>query len=1335
MASYYVKTLGDDGNTGLSDAQAWQTLAKVASFSFSPGDTIYFKAGNYWDEYLIFPSSGTAGNPITLTSYGSGAKPMFRATTADVSWTDMGDGIYRASNFIHDEYSLFFEDNISYPIASSELLGDGIWYTTWAGTYIYYRPTSGTPALHVLNYSKVLWSTYHGYTPSIDISNKNYITIDGLQFKTGGYSICAWNNDVDTQTGIIIKNCDFEMCARAIFLLQGSAGIENVTIQDNYFYRCMNAICAYCTDQTSGDDGYEGSADGYCDNWDIHGNEMEECGVVDDSGTSWGSGDREAMGFQNMINSVIYNNYPHGGCQTPLIFWDRVGCSSKNNLIYKNRFYNTSEDGTMQGVVFSGESGYIGHEGNELYCNIFYNCGTVAALDIVEETHDSSGIVSNTVYNNIFVGNSRPVRILNSFSEEGFFKIKNNIMYGAFDIYTVQIAGAPSDIEIDYNNYYRTSGSHLFLYNGGDKSFAQWQALGFDTNSILSDPQILGVETYNFHLYEASAAIGAGVDVGLEYDYEYNLWLDPPSMGIYEEGVEVSSGVESSDVEYSSAYYESVSYDAMDWGPKYRLQFHDIWDVKWTALLHFRDYKGSITDLQGSEEAIVFDFQNGSDDVFDPLKPSSVTFNIVNTENFAFSDIYTAADMQIWVEIFQGDEADSDTGVPYWVGWVDPNSYEEPYDVEPNVVSMTCIDGLSLLEEIPYVEEDSEGDTEYYNGRYRESQMLLQILGKIGYSEFKEFVNLYEEDMADSVDDSPIDQLMIDADFAGERYCDEVLTMILNKYGACIRQVDGVFCIYRPKEIISTTVFGRHFTSSTIKTSILYTADQFINRSSHNTNLKQVPGGIRHMINPAKKITLHQDYGNKESWIENWEFKPDTIVEGTPLNYQVDYWTKSTPYLIQPVTNIGEIEGVYMVLNNPFLEVNSYYLDQTFGDYIKQTDDACHFSIDYLFYNGEASDIEIYSYFVQIYSPSADKYLHIVGEYLEWTSSESSILLDDTAPANGSSGWRTFSMPVNGIPADGPLVIKLNALFAGGHAVLIAYKNVKFYSTSDAILTKIRPHHGPFPNLARLILGVSKYVKTYVDKKEVTENEIVRYNDTDGEELEYDMLLGDVTDAEIDNVVEQFAGALTAPVLGYRVDRIIMEGYDGRARITCNGINATIIFGDDLADTVGDFVDVNYDLFKTVNITLSCDSNGYELFFTSDVQGMEFEGSTTVLPLEGTLDGTVTENYVSATSLTNLRPTSEWQPRYESSDEGSSGRMQTLLDVIADEIQHQYSRSTDYIQMPIQETSGESTLNLIGNIQDTESQLNGVNRKYIIARGTFEVRSRRWNLDLQEIVE
>jgi hypothetical protein len=48
-ATYYVDDVGGaDGNSGTSAGAAWQTLTKVNSKTFLPGDQILFKAGGSW---------------------------------------------------------------------------------------------------------------------------------------------------------------------------------------------------------------------------------------------------------------------------------------------------------------------------------------------------------------------------------------------------------------------------------------------------------------------------------------------------------------------------------------------------------------------------------------------------------------------------------------------------------------------------------------------------------------------------------------------------------------------------------------------------------------------------------------------------------------------------------------------------------------------------------------------------------------------------------------------------------------------------------------------------------------------------------------------------------------------------------------------------------------------------------------------------------------------------------------------------------------------------------------------------------------------------------------
>jgi len=89
---YYIDSAsGNDNDDGLSTNSAWKTLAPLyyREHLFQPGDTIALKRGSYWwedgDPNTNWPAgvymgaSGTADAPITITTYGSGARPIIES--------------------------------------------------------------------------------------------------------------------------------------------------------------------------------------------------------------------------------------------------------------------------------------------------------------------------------------------------------------------------------------------------------------------------------------------------------------------------------------------------------------------------------------------------------------------------------------------------------------------------------------------------------------------------------------------------------------------------------------------------------------------------------------------------------------------------------------------------------------------------------------------------------------------------------------------------------------------------------------------------------------------------------------------------------------------------------------------------------------------------------------------------------------------------------------------------------------------------------------------------------------------------------------------------------
>lgn len=75
---YYVDCAnGDDANNGTSADSAWKSLEKASEKVYSAGDKILFKSGETFVGTFNAKGSGTAENPITISSYGGEEKPLF----------------------------------------------------------------------------------------------------------------------------------------------------------------------------------------------------------------------------------------------------------------------------------------------------------------------------------------------------------------------------------------------------------------------------------------------------------------------------------------------------------------------------------------------------------------------------------------------------------------------------------------------------------------------------------------------------------------------------------------------------------------------------------------------------------------------------------------------------------------------------------------------------------------------------------------------------------------------------------------------------------------------------------------------------------------------------------------------------------------------------------------------------------------------------------------------------------------------------------------------------------------------------------------------------------
>ncbi|MEV0910199.1 carbohydrate-binding protein [Streptomyces hokutonensis] len=115
--SYYVDCSASSNGTGTS-ASPWNSVTAVNSTTFVAGDSILFKAGTTCTGQLTPGGSGASGSNISMSSYGSGAKPIIDAAGAT------GAVIHLLNQQYWDIGGLELIDNASSPAYRSGVLAE-----------------------------------------------------------------------------------------------------------------------------------------------------------------------------------------------------------------------------------------------------------------------------------------------------------------------------------------------------------------------------------------------------------------------------------------------------------------------------------------------------------------------------------------------------------------------------------------------------------------------------------------------------------------------------------------------------------------------------------------------------------------------------------------------------------------------------------------------------------------------------------------------------------------------------------------------------------------------------------------------------------------------------------------------------------------------------------------------------------------------------------------------------------------------------------------------------------------------------------------------------------
>lgn len=467
-SSYYVSPSGSDANSGLSASQPWQTIARVNEQLFSPGDRILFQCGGRYAGSLQPAGSGVDGQPITISSYGAGPKPIIDGTGQD-----------SAVKLFNQEYwevdSLDVTGSQHYGIFVS---GDAP-YTTLH----HFRLTNLN--VHDANGPARWDSGLVMIVPIGDHLTFDDILVDGVTAHNTNlwYGIHVGfnlNNSYPTNppmsTNITIRNSQVHDVYGDGFTVAQS---HNVLIEKNVAYQTglapagisytPNAIWTWQCDQTLVQ---------YNEGYATHSYGSYDGGVFD---IDWGS-----------TNTTVQYNYAHDADGYCVAVMGAHNVTTTNSIV---RFNICANNGRKPGTAAA--------EG-DVYITTFAG----GSLNGVQ-------IYNNTAYWNPASDggwiNERNISLTGSLPRF----IQNNILYSA----TPTLINVDGSIPLNHNLYWNLAASSIWKYGSfTPTAFASFQQLtGQEAQGLYADPK-LNAPTYSatgmpvsaFTLTQDSPAIGAG---------------------------------------------------------------------------------------------------------------------------------------------------------------------------------------------------------------------------------------------------------------------------------------------------------------------------------------------------------------------------------------------------------------------------------------------------------------------------------------------------------------------------------------------------------------------------------------------------------------------------------------------------------------------------------------------------------------------------------------------------------------------------------------------------------------------------------------------------------
>lgn len=503
-STYYVDASdGSDSNDGCSEGAAWQTLGAVNAASLQPGDTVRLRRGRVWRETLTLPASGTDGNPITISDYGSGALPIISGANVVTGFNSAGTNLWAAT--VTTQPQVVFCDGTA---GVNDATPDAPCEWTWADNTLTLFATSDPDNLYA-----AVEAGARSY--GINLPDRDYITIENVRVQYANLHGVRMANaqHVTLQNSEVVWNADYGVSVEGGSPYSDDLLVANCVLSDNG-ERGLNILVGASNGpkrtelrhstiarngwSTTGTDWAQGVAGNFADG-SIHDNVIEDNAgpLTDTAGAEHGI---YLIGYTGQTNPVlIYQNTISGHSRG-----SGIKLSNASATIYRNRFESNQYD-----AVTFGES-----DRQAFTATLFYNLAVNNAQACFREALNATNAKTISLVNNTCVGGG--IQASNNIA--GGFTMRNNIVYvnGA----VVLSMATQTAASINRNLLYRAGGStSLVFYDGAARTWAEWQGFGFDAQGVNADPLFVSAGTGNYALQAGSPAVDLGTSAPDTVDF------------------------------------------------------------------------------------------------------------------------------------------------------------------------------------------------------------------------------------------------------------------------------------------------------------------------------------------------------------------------------------------------------------------------------------------------------------------------------------------------------------------------------------------------------------------------------------------------------------------------------------------------------------------------------------------------------------------------------------------------------------------------------------------------------------------------------------------------